>query len=713
MPQAALTPKRLTIAAVAAFLVAIAWLGFAPSANAGTYLVWECAASSGGPAAAPDLGNNNLGFPTGGGDYLAYNDCSNGSPNGAFPYAFGFQAFEVVGTGQYKAWDFIAPPGTRFLNGSAELNMVGVNGHQPIASIGNQSFLQQHIATSTNGWQNVQWAAADGSTNQFVLWLVCAHGGGACPAAQGWTISYARNLVFNVQDYTAPGASVGGSLTGGGWRNSGGTLSVGGSDSGAGVYFVDQYINGGHVSRAFNSDCATIPFFGASAGTRLTPCSTGHSNGNSFGTGSFQQGANTYQGCAYDFAADGNYNGTCAAETVYIDTVAPEAVGGLSVGGGSGWRPTNDFDLSWSNPGQAHAPIDGYYYRLTKVGGGYDSGAQYVSGAATSRPDVSVPSMGEYQMKIWLRDSAGNQSESNAQTTTLRYDPTVPPASEAQYNGWVRRNDFDHEAEWEPVPAGQLGPSGLDGYAVSVTQDPTSDPCVTDAHPSSSCSATEVNNDGIGDTEMPVASKPEGDWYIHVVPVTGAGVKSGVKHTPMPVDTTDPTSSVEGASGEWTNKDVQVSISGSDALSGMAPNPAITPDPQPRTCLQVDGATADCEPDADLTRVISGEGNHTVAYFARDLAGNENSGGQDPQYAAKTNNPPNTAAVRIDKTAPTGVFSSSRDVNDPSKVVVTAGDNLSGARRRHDRAKEAGLEWLLVGAGDQRRRPDSDRPGSR
>ena len=153
-------------------------------------------------------------------------------------------------------------------------------------------------------------------------------------------------------------------------------------------------------------------------------------------------------------------------------------------------------------------------------------------------------------MKVWTRDEAGNQSESNAQTTTLRYDPTVPPASQAQYNGWIRRNDFAYTAEWDQVNPGSLGPSGLEGYAVSRDPGSGSDPCVTDAHPSASCSAAEVNNDGIGDTEMPIPEKSEGDWYIHVAPVTGAGVKATVKHTAMPVDKTDPQSSIEGASGE-------------------------------------------------------------------------------------------------------------------------------------------------------------------
>ena len=67
----------------------------------------------------------------------------------------------------------------------------------------------------------------------------------------------------------------------------------------------------------------------------------------------------------------------------------------------------------------------------------------------------------------------------------------------------------------------------------------------------------------------------------------------------------------------------------------MIPVPPYPVDPQPRTCIQVDGGAADCEPDADISRVISAEGDHNIAYFARDLAGNENSGQADPQYPAR------------------------------------------------------------------------------
>ncbi len=530
--------------------------------------------------------------------------------------------------------------------------------------------------------------------------------------------AHARNLIFNVDDSAPPGVGLSGSLTGGGWRDSGGTLNVSGSDGGGGVEFLDWRINGGHVARDHQS-CSLTTLFGGTVGTRLTPCPTSTTSSRSFGTGSFSQGSNTITGCSYDFATGGNRNGNCSSTTVHIDTVAPETVGGFTLAGGEAWRPTNDFDVSWSNPAQAHAPIDGAMYRITRVGGGYDSGARFVAGSnRQSLSDLQVPSPGEYQLKVWTRDAAGNHSEAGARTATLRFDPTVPPEAEAQYNGWIRRNDFQYQAQWNEVLGSALGPSGLDGYAVRVTQSPDTDPCVTAGHPSSSCSSSEVNNVGRTDTSMvvPAEEVSEGEWFIHVVPVTGAGVKAGVEHTPMPVDETDPETTISGASGEWTTDDVVLSVSASDPLSGMAPNSnQFSIDPQPRTCLQIAPGGPICEGDDSVTEVISTEGDHQVRYFARDLAGNENNG--QPDINGHTNNPPNTARVRIDKTPPQLAFTG-RTVDDPSRVTVSASDALSGVadgvielRRSGSTSDWLALDTSVVGDSLSGNVPDDLDPG--
>jgi hypothetical protein len=58
------------------------------------------------------------------------------------------------------------------------------------------------------------------------------------------------------------------------------------------------------------------------------------------------------------------------AVTARIDNAAPGSVP-IGVGGGEGWRNSNDFDLAWVNPPEAdRAPISAAHFRLCRAGGG-------------------------------------------------------------------------------------------------------------------------------------------------------------------------------------------------------------------------------------------------------------------------------------------------------------------------------------------------------
>jgi hypothetical protein len=662
-----ITAKRFTTGALAAFGACLVCLVLAPSAWAGSYTVWTAGGVHGGPASCPDVEG-----PFGTATFSTFNRCH----QAPLPGDYGVSTGAGLHGGGHRVFEIFAPPGTKFASGHVDATVHSANGDQARINIGNGSVHTGTITGGTSGWQGFDWSG-HGNTTQFSVFVSCGVWCGNTDSSSSW--AFARNLVFNMSDSVAPGISISNQLASSAWRNTGGTAVATGTDSGGGVQILDLFVNGARISRD-NESCATTTLLGGTVGTRLTPCPTSPTISRSYGVSQFNQGSNTLRACAYDFSGTGNHNSRCTNTTVNIDTVAPASVSGMTLTGGEAWRSTNDFDVSWSNPAQAHAPIDGAMYRISRVGGGYDSGARFVSGSnRQSLSDLQVPSPGEYTLKVWARDAATNNSEASARTATLRFDPTIPPEAEADYNGWVRRNDFQYNAKWEQIDPSDLGPSGLDGYAVRVTQAPDSDPCVTAGHPISSCSSVEVNNDGIGDDTMPISESEvsEGQWYIHVVPVTGAGVKaSSVEHTALPVDETDPESKVSGTDGEWVNHDVTVSVSASDPLSGMAPNAnQYSIDPQPRTCVQVDSAGADCEPDDTITRVVSGEGAHEVRYFARDLAGNENNGVTEPN--GRQNNPPNSATVKIDKSGPQLAFTT-RTVGDPALIVVNASDGLSG-----------------------------------
>jgi hypothetical protein len=111
---------------------------------------------------------------------------------------------------------------------------------------------------------------------------------------------------------------------------------------------------------------------------------------------------------------------------VRIDNAAPGSVA-IGVGGGEGWRNSNDFDLAWANPPEPdRAPIVAAHYRLCRVGGDCLSGDRDGAGIAAI-DNIAVPSPGEWELRLWREDAAGNEQSGNAsQPVRLRFDPEPP-----------------------------------------------------------------------------------------------------------------------------------------------------------------------------------------------------------------------------------------------------------------------------------------------
>ncbi len=102
-----------------------------------------------------------------------------------------------------------------------------------------------------------------------------------------------------------------------------------------------------------------------------------------------------------------------------------------------------------------------------------------------------------------------------------------------------------------------------------------------------------------------------------------AGNSTTASSPVVKIDRTAPTTGISGASNNWTNGNVSVTLSPSDNLSGVA-----------STSYAIDGGAAQ----TGTSFTLSTEGDHTVTFFSTDKAGNAE--------AAQT------AKVRIDKTAP-------------------------------------------------------------
>jgi hypothetical protein len=124
---------------------------------------------------------------------------------------------------------------------------------------------------------------------------------------------------------------------------------------------------------------------------------------------------------------------------------------------------------------------------------------------------------------------------------------------------------------------------------------------------------------------------------------------------------------------------------------------------QPFTAIRVDGgAPAIAYGPAVATAVIA-EGVHSVAYFARDRAGNVNDGGRVNGIA---NRPAETATVRIDRTPPEAAFATALDPRRPESIRVQIRDPLSGP--------DPARGWIGVrpaGSGDRFERLPPEPPG--
>jgi hypothetical protein len=117
-----------------------------------------------------------------------------------------------------------------------------------------------------------------------------------------------------------------------------------------------------------------------------------------------------------------------AAVTAHIDNAPPGAVA-VGIAGGEGWRNSNDFDLAWTNPAEPdRAPITAAHYRLCRAAGGSECVAGDRSGTAIAAiGNLAVSSPGEWELRMWREDAAGNQQTSNAsQPVRLRFDPEPP-----------------------------------------------------------------------------------------------------------------------------------------------------------------------------------------------------------------------------------------------------------------------------------------------
>ena len=157
--------------------------------------------------------------------------------------------------------------------------------------------------------------------------------------------------------------------------------------------------------------------------TRRRPCSDIDPGSLGLDTRTLADGDHYIRIEAVDTA--GNVNGI--DRMISVDNTVPARPSAMSVTDGEGWRTTNGFRVNWSAERDGAAPLDKAHYRLCPSAGGPCIEGVKTGAVTGGVDDVRVPRPGDYELRAWLEDAAGNQDpERSAGPVHLRFDDVAP-----------------------------------------------------------------------------------------------------------------------------------------------------------------------------------------------------------------------------------------------------------------------------------------------
>ncbi|WP_157592140.1 hypothetical protein [Solirubrobacter soli] len=144
--------------------------------------------------------------------------------------------------------------------------------------------------------------------------------------------------------------------------------------------------------------------------TLTVPCSNGAGATLTFDTRTLADGQHTLVAAADDPAG----NTTSTTRSIVVDNTAPSAPVGLQLDGAAR-RSANRFDVHWQNPGDQIAPIVAARWSLCPAAKTMpcSEGAK-VQPSIDSLDALEVPSSGDWDLRVWLEDAAGNASSDRA-----------------------------------------------------------------------------------------------------------------------------------------------------------------------------------------------------------------------------------------------------------------------------------------------------------
>ncbi|HTR76403.1 MAG TPA: hypothetical protein VMH33_14225 [Solirubrobacterales bacterium] len=408
------------LAAMVLALLAVLFLLLAGTARAGQYAVVSCGWFAGADAGWADT--------TGGAKFQPDGWCV--PPAGADPFdgvhlkSWTTAAGTVSGT-RFARWRWQAPPGAGIVKVRATWWHALHDGFQQRLGVepAGGGFEPFAIATATDTTPREVTASYASPASAFESRLLCAKPESSwCSLAdQSW--GSVRAVALTLEDNSFPAAGIGGQLLDPGWHRGSVPFDFWAGEAGGGAHHTETSIDGAIVNRT-DWPCNVTWADGEVRGTTMQPCPPGPSSSAWVDTTHLSDGPHSIHSCVWDFAG----NGACTPDhRIAVDNNPPAHPRPVAIAGGEGWHRVDDFDLSWANPDQSPAsPIAGARYRVTGSNG-YDSGVRAVEGLGVSAiADVKVPAAGTWNLHLWLRDEAGNESPGTGIDVPLRFDDQPP-----------------------------------------------------------------------------------------------------------------------------------------------------------------------------------------------------------------------------------------------------------------------------------------------
>jgi hypothetical protein len=378
--------------ALATALVVLGLVVLPPAAEAtgGRYNVVQCYGEAG------NRGTDQL-TPAGGGNYIHRDKCGQADAR-----------LEAVNAGnavrnQGAWWAFNAPPATLIREFHVTANLRSGSGHkaQLAAWNGNSNDLLAEGPSTGPQWVNYHFG---GLNHPAVVMLLQCQLQSCNP--DGEAHMYARAIDIHLVDNFDPtGASVAGSVLGGGWIRGGQSFTSSASDSGSGVWRVDALVNGQHVGRAESCNNGGLPH---PSTKYAVPCPFTQTLSLNLDTAQapFRNGENTILTWATDWSGN---PGPGASRTVMVDNALPAIA----------FADAQDPD----DPELIRAPVSDDHSGVAEVqlylrpAGGSDwttLETKLEDGEARARVDSAALPPGTYEFRATATDVAGNRAETTA-----------------------------------------------------------------------------------------------------------------------------------------------------------------------------------------------------------------------------------------------------------------------------------------------------------